>query len=86
MLGFRRGGYRECPRCKQIVETRVLLEGYAQIPYQGVLAKRRKVICWEDLYGGDGCGHEWYTLEVPDVILGVDSSPEPQNKRRKRHG
>ena len=81
MLIPRRGGYRYCPNCKQIVETRVLLEGYGQVPYQGVLAKRRKIICWKDVYGDDGCGHEWYSLEVPDAVLGIDSSTEPQRKR-----
>ena len=84
MLGIRRGGYRYCPNCKDKVETRVLVEGYAQIPYRGILAKRRKVVCFKDVYGDDGCGGEWYTLEVPEELLGIDSSTVPKKKGRKR--
>jgi hypothetical protein len=86
MLEIRRGGHRQCPRCKQIVETRVLPEGYSQVEYLGVLAKQRKVICWKDVYGDDGCGHEWFTYELPGEVLGIDASSQPRKKRGRRHG
>jgi hypothetical protein len=81
-----RGGYRFCPNCDEKVETRVLAKGYGQVPYKGVLAKRRKVICRKRVNGDPGCGQEWYTLEVPEALLGIDSSNEPQRKRGNRHG
>jgi hypothetical protein len=86
MLGIRGGGYRYCPYFKDKVETRVLIEGYAQIPYKGGLAKRRKVVCFKDIYGDDGCGHEWYTSEIPGEMLGIGSSSESHSKRGKNMG
>jgi hypothetical protein len=51
-----------------------------------VLAKRRKVICRKTIEGDPGCGQEWYTLEVPEELLGIDSSTVPKKKGRKRNG
>ena len=86
MLKRRRGGYRYCPTCEEKVESRVLAKGYGQVLYKGVLAKRRKVICRKTINGDPGCGHEWYTLEIPESLLGIDRSTEPQRKRGRRHG
>jgi hypothetical protein len=55
---------RYCPSCKQIVETRVLLEGYCQTEVQGILAKKRQVICGTDTEGSNACGTTWFTLEL----------------------
>jgi hypothetical protein len=35
-MDTRKGGHRYCPSCKQIVETRVLLEGYCQTEIHGI--------------------------------------------------
>ena len=86
MIKIRRGGYRFCPNCEEKVESRVLVKGYGQVLYKGVLAKRRKVICRKTINGDPGCGHEWYTLEILETLLGVDSSTEPKKKGRKRRG
>jgi hypothetical protein len=69
-MDIRRGGKRYCPHCEKVVETRVLPEGYKQIDYRGVLAKRRKIVCGTDRDGTGGCGHMWFTIEVPDVAVG----------------
>ena len=69
-MRIRRGGYRYCPFCKEIVETRVLPEGYRQLVYRGVPVKRRKSICGMDRDGRGGCGHEWFTYEIPETVLG----------------
>jgi len=63
------GGRRYCPRCKTIVETRVLPEGYSQKEFQGILAKRRQVICGTDERGSNGCGTKWFTLELPEGFV-----------------
>jgi hypothetical protein len=69
-MRIRRGGYRYCPFCREIVETRVLPEGYRQQVYRDVPVKRRKVICGMDREGRGGCGHEWFTYEIPETVLG----------------
>lgn len=86
MLKRRRGGYRFCQRCGEKVESRVLAKGYGQVEYHGVLAKRRKVVCRKTVNGEEGCGNEWFTLEVPEAVLGVDNSTEPQKRGRKKRG
>ena len=63
-MGIRRGGHRYCPKCKKVVETRVLLEGYCQTDFHGIPAKRRQVICAKDPEGKGGCGTNWFTVEV----------------------
>jgi hypothetical protein len=60
---------RYCPSCKQIVETRVLLEGYCQTEVHGIPAKKRQVICGTDAEGTGGCGTKWFTLELPEDQL-----------------
>ena len=68
-MDIRRGGRRYCPYCKKVVETRVLPTGYSQVEFGGILAKRRQIIHGTDAQGTGGCGHKWYTLEVPEDIL-----------------
>ncbi len=68
-MDTRRGGHRYCPKCKKVVETRVLLEGYCQTDFQGIPAKRRQVICATDSAGEGGCGTKWFTLEVLEEKL-----------------
>ena len=63
-MDARKGGNRFCPNCKKIVETRVLLEGYSQTEFHGILAKRRQIICGTDAEGSNGCGTKWFTLEI----------------------
>jgi hypothetical protein len=55
-MDTRKGGHRYCPNCKKVVETRVLLEGYSQVPLGNVPAKKRQVICETDEEGSGGCG------------------------------
>ncbi len=69
-MDTRKGGHRYCPKCKRVVETRVLLEGYCQTEVNGVLAKKRQIICGTDSEGSGGCGHRWFTLEIPEWVLG----------------
>jgi hypothetical protein len=67
----RKGGNRYCPRCKKIVETRVLVEGYSQAEVHGIPAKRRQGICGTDDQGSNGCGTRWFTLEIlEEKVLG----------------
>ena len=55
-------GKRYCPECKEVVEVKVSGK-YSQIKFQGIPVKRRKVIHREE---DGGCGHEWYTIEIPE--------------------
>ena len=67
----RKGGHRYCPGCKQIVETRVLLEGYCQTEVYGIPAKKPQIICGTDAEGTGGCGTKWFSLELlEDQVLG----------------
>lgn len=58
-------GMRYCPTCMEVVETRVL-GGNTQIETHGIAGKKRKVIHRAQ---DNGCGHEWYTVEVPEDVL-----------------
>jgi len=70
-MDIRRGGHRYCPNCKQIVETRVLLEGYCQAEFHGIPAKKRQIICGTDAEGSKECGTKWFTLEIlEDQVIG----------------
>jgi hypothetical protein len=88
-MHIRRGGYRYCPYCREIVETRVLPGGYRQMVYRGVPVKRRKSICGMDREGRGGCGHEWFTYEIPETVLGdafsgADSGSGGKRGRKKK--
>ena len=88
-MHIRRGGYRCCPFCREIVETRVLPVGYRHVKYRGVPFKRRKVICGMDREGRGGCGHEWFTYEIPETVLGdafsgADSGSGGKRGRKKK--
>jgi len=58
-------GRKYCPECKEVVETKAL-PNYSQIEFQGIAAKRRKIVHMEE---DGGCGYEWYTLELPEDVL-----------------
>ena len=55
-----------CPNCKTLVETRIIPSGYKQMPYQNSIIKRRKIIHRPK---NGGCGHTWYTYEVPEDVM-----------------
>ena len=58
-------GMKYCPNCKEVVITKAL-GSYSQIDFKGVLVKRRKIVHREE---DGGCGHSWYTVEVPEDVL-----------------
>jgi len=81
-MDTRKGGHRYCPTCKEVMETRVLLEGYRQTDFHGILAKKRQVICGTDAKGTGGCGTKWNTLEVlEDLVLGSGRKRGSNEKR-----
>ncbi len=60
-------GQKYCPECKQVVITKAL-SNYSQVEYRNILVKRRKISHMEE---DGGCGHTWYTVELPeDVLIG----------------
>jgi len=61
-------GQKYCPKCREVVTTKAV-GSYSQIDFKGVLVKRRKIVHLEE---DGGCGHEWYTVEVPEDVLGID--------------
>lgn len=60
----RKGSIRFCPNYKQLRETRVVPNGYKQLPMGNVTGKRRMIICGKDRYGTNGCGSKWFTIET----------------------
>ena len=58
-------GMKYCPICEEVVETKAIGD-YTQIDFRGILAKRRKICHMEN---DSGCGHQWYTIEVPQDAL-----------------
>jgi hypothetical protein len=59
-------GKKYCPKCKDVVETKVLLN-YSQREYRGILAKRRLIM--HKVEDG-GCDHIWFTIEMPEEVDG----------------
>ena len=59
-------GLKFCPNCKEVVVTKVF-PNYSQIEYRGILVKRRKI---GHLKEDNGCGFTWYTVELPEEVLG----------------
>jgi hypothetical protein len=55
-------GLKFCPRCREIVLTKVLPSDYSQKGYRNLAVKRRKIV---HLVEDGGCGHTWYTVEIP---------------------
>ena len=55
-----------CPGCKTLGKTKVVPSRYKQMPYQNSVIKRRKII--HQIEDG-GCGHTWYTYEVPEDLM-----------------
>ena len=60
-------GFKYCPECKQVIDAKALPGGYRQVKFNGILAKRRKVIHRE---ADGGCGHSWWTLEIAEEFIG----------------
>ena len=69
-------GFRYCSNCKEIIDAKVLSGGYRQVKFNGVIAKKRKVIHRED---DGGCGHKWSTLEFPEEFL-LESTGDDSNE------
>ena len=60
-------GRKYCPECREVVETKAF-PNYSQVDYRGIQVKRRKIGHLEE---DGGCGHEWFTIELPeDVLIG----------------
>jgi len=59
-------GQKYCPVCHEVATTKAL-GSYSQVDFEGVLAKRRKIAHLEE---DGGCGHIWFTVEVPEDVLG----------------
>ena len=45
------------------------LSNYSQVDFKGVPVKRREIAHLEE---DGGCGCEWFTVEVPADVLGID--------------
>ena len=58
-------GQKFCPACEEIVLTKALPK-YSQVEFQGIPVKRREIAHLEE---DSGCGHRWYTLELPEDVL-----------------
>ena len=58
-------GTKFCPQCEEVVITKALSD-YSQVEYRGILVKRRKIGHLEE---DSGCGHRWYTVELPEDVL-----------------
>ena len=58
-------GRKYCPECREVIETKAL-SNYSQVEFRGISAKRRRIIHLEE---DGGCGHRWFTLEVPEDAL-----------------
>ena len=60
-------GQKYRSECKEVVITKAF-PIYSQVEYRGILVKRRKI---GHLEIDGGCGHTWYTVELPeDVLIG----------------
>jgi len=60
-------GKKYCPKCKKVVVTKVL-PNYSQVEFRGVYAKKRKLIHRVE---DGGCGHSWYSCEIPAEVLNL---------------
>jgi hypothetical protein len=58
-------GKKFCPNCEQVVITKAY-GNYSQVEYRNILVKRRKIGHLEE---DGGCGHIWYTVEIPEDVL-----------------
>ncbi len=58
-------GKKYCIECREVVTAKAI-GSYTQIEFRGILAKRRKI---KHLVEDGGCGHEWYTIELPEDVL-----------------
>jgi hypothetical protein len=60
-------GMKYCPHCKKVVDARTL-PYFTQIPWKGILIKKRRAI---HMVEHGGCGLTWYTVEMPAKMLGL---------------
>ncbi len=60
-------GMKYCPNCKEVVVTKAL-SNYSQVDIKGIQGKRRKIVHLEE---DNGCGHQWFTVEVAEDVLGA---------------
>ena len=60
-------GQKFCPKCQEVVITKAFAN-YSQVEFRDILVKRRKIGHLEE---DGGCGHVWYTVEMPEDILDV---------------
>ena len=58
-------GRKYCPECREVVVAKAIGD-YSQVEFHGIAAKRRKIGHLEE---DGGCGHEWFTLEMPEELL-----------------
>jgi hypothetical protein len=58
-------GRKYCPECREVVVAKALGD-YSQVEFRGIAAKRRRI---KHLEEDGGCGHEWFTLEMPEDVL-----------------
>ena len=56
---------RICPNCQEVVDAKALPD-YRQINFRDIPVKQRKVI---HKVSDGGCGHSWYTIEIPKDVL-----------------
>jgi len=58
-------GRKYCPNCNEVVETRAL-PYYKQIEIGRIPVKKRKI---KHRVEEGGCGHAWFTIELPIDLL-----------------
>ena len=58
-------GLKYCPKCREFVITNAL-PNYSQIEFRGIPVKKQEI---PDLEEVDGCGHRWFTVEMPENVL-----------------
>ncbi|GEM_PF-1333531 len=63
------GGFKYCPHCNEVRETRVCEELNKNVRIGDLQAKRRRVICGLDRKGQGGYGRKWWTVEVVESEL-----------------
>jgi len=66
-------GSRYCPKCKEMIDAKVLSSGYSQVAFKTIRAKRRKVIHREE---DGGCGKKWSTVEIPEEFILMGTTTE----------
>ena len=57
-------GRKFCPTCGRVTVTSVMPNQTTNSDIGGFQAKRRLIICGEDINGTNGCGNTWFTVEI----------------------